>query len=221
MKLKIDDFTFAYEDTCVLNNINLDFENDVTLVLGPNGSGKSTLMKCILGELKVPSNVISLDGVDVNKYKNWKRVGYVPQTIDVHGFPITVREFLSSFACKGTKEVIDVVKQTGIEHLLDKNISKLSGGETKRVYLARAVLHKIDLLILDEPLSAIDVVNKEIIIESLAGLKQSGVDLLIVTHNYDNFKSLATRVVVMDNQVAFNGSITEYDQYLGGKHGNN
>ncbi len=220
MKLVVDNFSFAYENSEVLSNIDLNIENDATLILGPNGSGKSTLIKCILGDIKIPSGAISIDSLDVNKYRNWKKVGYVPQIIDIHGFPITVREFLSSFACKGTKEVFEVASLIGIEHLIDKNISKLSGGETKRVYLARALLHKIELLILDEPLAAVDTVNKELIVSSLASLIESGVNVVVVTHNYDDFALLATRVVLMENSIVFNGTKAEYEQYVRSNHGN-
>ncbi len=221
MRLEVNNFYFAYESVNVLENINLDLENDATLVLGPNGSGKSTLIKCILGEIPVPNNFISIDSIDVNKYRDWKKVGYVPQTIDVHGFPITVREFLNSFACKGTKEVGEVVKVIGIEHLIDKNISKLSGGETKRVYLARALLHKIELLVLDEPLAAVDSVNKKLITQSMVDLIKSGVNVVVITHNYDDFKDIATRVVLMEKKILFNGTVEEYEQNEWSKYGNN
>ncbi len=215
MEIKLNELSFAYEQVDVLKNIDLFLKSgDVTLLLGPNGAGKTTLIKCLLGELKTSRGKITYDKIEINDYTEWQKIGYIPQDLAILGFPITVREFLNAFSNRNLNRVTTILRDVGIEYLAHRNISSLSGGERKRVYLARALLNEVELLILDEPLAAVDDENIKLIKDLLKRIASKKISIIIVTHNYNALAEIANNVIVLEKTVVFSGSKTNYHDYL-------
>jgi ABC-type sugar transport system ATPase subunit len=191
-----------------MENMNLAVPEGEYLVLtGPNGAGKTVLTKLVCGLFSPLSGGISILGRDVTAEPPWKRrVGYVPQ--DTPLFPNRgVRgniEFGLEVAGIGKKErrsdAAEIAGKLGIEGLLDRGVDGLSGGERQKVCLARALVLGPDILILDEPVSAIDEDSRS---EICAFLKnehgKTGVTTIHISHNSDETAMLADRVVRMES----------------------
>ncbi len=181
-----------------LGNFRLDvsgiFEG-ITAILGPSGSGKTTLLNVIAGFLKQDRGKILLNGREISNLPPEKRrIGYVFQ--DYALFPhMTVRENLT-YGGKGNAS--DVAEMLGIGHLLDRNVSQLSGGEKQRVALARSLASKPDLLLLDEPMSSVDeLMRKRLIIEMNSILRELDIPVVYVTHSRREAFLIADRIGVM------------------------
>ena len=180
--ITLKNVTFKYKNEIILDNINLEInENDYIAIIGPNGGGKTTLIKLILGLLKPTSGEIIL---------NTKKIGYVPQytnfSLDI---PITILDVvlqgrLSKYKFFYTKEDKEIAKQklklVNMLEYKDKKISNLSGGERQRVLIARALASNPDVLILDEPTSAIDIKGQKEIYKILKELKMTKI---IISHD--------------------------------------
>ena len=180
--ITLKNVTFKYKNEIILDNINLEIEkNDYIAIIGPNGGGKTTLIKLILSLLKPTSGEIIL---------NTKKIGYVPQytnfSLDI---PITILDVvlqgrLSKYKFFYTKEDKEIAKQklklVNMLEYKDKKISNLSGGERQRVLIARALASNPDVLILDEPTSAIDIKGQKEIYKILKELKMTKI---IISHD--------------------------------------
>ena len=173
------------------------------MLMGPSGAGKTTVLEAICGLRRIESGQVVIAGKDVTKLPPAERnIGFVPQ--DGALFPhLTVREN-AGFALKvkgwdrerrGAR-VAELAWQLGIEPLLDRSIAGLSGGEKQRVALARAMASRPPVLLLDEPLSALDSVSRQSLRETLQALRRSGgVTILHVTHDIADADSLATEII--------------------------
>jgi len=182
--IEIKDVTFAYNGEKVLKNVNLVVKKgDYLAVIGPNGGGKSTLIKLILGLIKPTKGKIKL---------HTSKIGYVPQytnfSLDI---PITVLDVvlqgrLSRFKFfyneEDKKEAFEKLKMVKMYEYKDKKISDLSGGQRQRVLIARALVSNPDVLILDEPTSAIDVQGQKEIYDILKELKMTKI---MISHDLD------------------------------------
>lgn len=166
--IEIRDLSVGYEDhPYVLKNINLDvFQGDFLGIIGPNGGGKTTLLKTLLGLVKPTSGTISFFK---NNTKTGKiNIGYLPQINQIDKkFPISVYDVIlsgqtighglfSSYTKEQKSRVGEVARQMGLEHLINRPIGALSGGQLQRTLLGRAIIDKPDLLVLDEPNSYVD-----------------------------------------------------------------
>lgn len=198
--VEIKDLTFGYDKTEVLKDINLEImNNDFVSLSGNNGSGKSTLLRLIIGEFKNYSRQIKIFGRDIKKFDEWHRIGYVPQ-IDrdnLTNFPISVREMvllnlyydfnlLNLPKKKHYKMVDDILKSFNILDLANENFNELSGGQKQRVMIAKAMVHKPELLIFDEPTVGIDKNSKKLFYYTLEELyKENKITIILVTHESD------------------------------------
>ncbi len=196
-----------------IRDVNLDVNRgEYFVVMGPTGAGKTLLLQLIAGLHYPDSGRIILDGVDVTYTPPEKRsIGYVPQNYAL--FPhMSVRENIAyGLRIRGysgreaDKAVEELSRKLGISHLLERRIPTLSGGEQQRVALARALAIKPNLLLLDEPLGALDVETREEIREYLKGVRRSmGFTAIHVTHDFVEAADLGDKMAVM-----FNGEILQ------------
>ncbi|MGQ9926985.1 MAG: metal ABC transporter ATP-binding protein [Chloroflexaceae bacterium] len=196
--LGIDRLTAGYPGlpAPVLREVSLELPPGVRAALiGPNGSGKSTLLKAVAGLLHPRSGTILIYGRPVGACHH--RVAYLPQRGDVDWrFPVTVERMVLAgrYVHLGWLQRPDeedrarvraVLVKLGLEQLTRRQISQLSGGQQQRALLARALVQEADLLLLDEPLSAVDVASRRIIDEALNELRDQGKTILMATHHLD------------------------------------
>ena len=166
--VKIQHVSFKYHTQPVLEDITLEIKRgDFLGIIGPNGSGKTTLLKIILGLLKPNSGSVQLFGHQVQYFKDWAKIGYVPQKAgsQVTQFPITVEEVVALGRVKpGLFEVSSdnetaiaaAMEAVEISELRHQLLNQLSGGQQQRVFIARALASQPELLILDEPTVGVD-----------------------------------------------------------------
>ena len=189
-----------------LGSFRLDVEFSMSrsycVVLGPTGAGKSLLLELIAGILKPDKGRILIDGKDVTNFPPEKRnIGFVPQ--DYALFPhMSVYKNIAYGLRRDKKgkrkKVEEIAEKLGISHILDRKPTTLSGGERQRVALARALIIQPKLILLDEPLSAVDLRTKEKLMEELK-LVQSEFEIPIVhvTHSLIEAVTLANEVAIM------------------------
>ncbi len=189
--------SFSYQDLEVLEDVSLRVKKGEFLaVIGPNGAGKTTLLKLILGLLKPTSGQVLVFGKNINDHPSIrKRIGYVPQMNKIdYSFPINVEDFVLTgrYASIGPGRlpkvndrlaVMETLEKTGLQSLKTKQIGKLSGGQRQRIMIARALINNPDMLILDEPTTAVDPKNSESLYELLLALHQQGITILTVSHD--------------------------------------
>ena len=217
--LRIQDLSVKIGQDSILKDVNLHVHcGQIVALIGPNGAGKSTLLKAVLGE----RDYDGLISFSVPGQRNRKaQIGYVPQspTFDP-GDPVTVADL---FACcmskrpafcglpKGIRtHIVDCLERVHGEDLIDKRIGTLSGGELQRVLLALALDPIPNILILDEPLSGVDVEGMETLMDMLDELRQDyDLSILMTTHDFGTLPRYADHVVLIDHAVIAQGSAEE------------
>ena len=216
--------SFGYGDRPVLADADLVVRpGEVVAVLGPNGSGKSTLMKGILGLNELVSGSVTLFGVPSSEFHDRARMGYVPQR---HTLSASVRATAEEIVASGrlprlgwlgrmratdrqiVARALDVV---GLADRAATEVSTLSGGQQRRVLIARALASQPDVLIMDEPTAGVDAANQQVLATVLDRLADRDVTMVIVTHEVGALKHLFTRVVVVDGgRIRFDGTPQQY-----------
>ena len=204
----------------IIDNINLHIHcKELTVIIGKNGAGKTTLLKAILGEIKHTGKVLFVDTKE-NRARNL-RIGYVPQNINIEKHtPVTVYDLYASLIShvpvwlkkdkRTYKKIRDSLKTFDVEHLIDKSIGELSGGELQRVLLAIATVNEPNLLILDEPVSGIDKKGIAIFYDLVNHLKKEhDMSIILVSHDLDLVKQYADRVILLDKTIIKEGSPAE------------
>lgn len=180
----------SYGEVVVLDDINVSIEKgSIVALIGPNGAGKSTLVKMLMGLIEPTSGEAFID----EKLPKQQRqmIGYVPQRFHIDAnIPLTVKEFLRlSFCASGQhnheeeKRIVERLEEVGLPDVIDKQVSQLSGGQLQRVLMARALMTKKEILILDEPVSGVDVEAKESIYALLKRLNQThNMTIILISH---------------------------------------
>ena len=200
----------------ILKNINLHIHcKELTVVIGRNGAGKTTLLKALLGEVKHTGTIEFMDTKENVARK--LRVGYVPQSINVERhMPTTVYDLFASYISnvpvwlkkdkRAENKILSSLKNFGAEHLIDKSIGDLSGGEMQRVLLAISTYNEPNLLILDEPISGIDKNGIKTFFEYINMLKKEhDMSIILVSHDLDLVKEFADRVILLDKTILKEG----------------
>ena len=194
-----------YGSDPVLVDIDLAIRRrDFIGVVGPSGSGKTSLLRAVLGTLRPAlGTVIRRDSL---------RIGYVPQVETVDwSFPVTVRECVLMarvgsrrlpWASRAERaEVVAVLERLGIGDLGNRHIRELSGGQQQRMFIARALLQKPDLLLLDEPTSGVDVKLRHEVLHLLDDLNAAGTAILLTTHDLNGIAAHLPRLVCLNRTV--------------------
>lgn len=198
--IEAENLSFGYTKEKVIKNINFTIdEGQIVAVHGENGSGKSTFLKLILGELKPETGSIKIDSKNLSDIKDFRHIGYVPQVQNFNdiGFPITTREivvlnlykdfgFIKIPRKKHNKRAEDILNSLGLSKYLNTPYNELSGGFKQRTMIARALINKPKILILDEPTAGVDKESKESFLQLINETnKKSSVTTLIVTHEME------------------------------------
>lgn len=232
--ISIRNLSVQFNTLTVLDDINLDiYQSDFIGIAGPNGAGKSTLIKTLLN-LNNYKGEIKLWDKPLNTFKDWQYIGYVPQSLNQysHQFPATVEEIVSLGLIstlnwprvldqKSIKLVNETLAELEIAHLAKVSIHDLSGGQKQRVWLAKALVSKPKLLILDEPTNALDAEIRQVFYKQITKLHQQGVAIILVTHDMNDIGNYAQKLLLLDTKVIFLGdfnSICESEvmsKYLG------
>lgn len=187
-------------------NLNLGHEEKIAII-GANGSGKSTLLKIIAGLIKPTNGYIEIFHNKINSLKEFKKfrndIAYLPQDVTNHFLcPTVIEDVIFSLRAKGIAKDIaleqadEILKQLKIEHLKDRIIFDLSGGEQKIVALAGLLILKPKILLLDEPTNALDEESEQKIIEILNSIKKS---MIIVSHHKSFINSLTPTIYKLHN----------------------
>ena len=193
----------------------------ITALVGINGSGKSTLFKAIMGFVKSSGGRIELFGGSVKDALKANLVAYVPQNEEIDwDFPVLVKDvvmmgryghmgFLKIPNDNDYEIVKDSLKKVGMLELENRQISELSGGQRKRVFLARALAQQSEIILMDEPFTGIDVNTEEEIMELLREMKAEGKMMLISTHNLGSVPEFCDRTILLNKTVLAEGETTK------------
>lgn len=216
---KLQHFGVAVGKIEILRNIDLHIHcGELTALVGPNGAGKTTLLKAILGEI---SHTGELSFLDAQNCRRNPIIGYVPQRLDFDlGAPVSVLDLFSASlasrpVCLGhsrrlRERVSASLAGVQAEHLLHRRLGDLSGGELQRVLLAMALNPSPDLLLLDEPVSGIDVQGKELFYDLVSSLRrQYDLSIILVSHDWSLVSRYADRIVLLDRTVQCCGTPQE------------
>ena len=204
--LELKNIRKSFGKNVILKNISLSINNgEIVSILGPSGSGKTTLLNLILGITDIEKGNLILDGKDITKVPMEKR-GFNIVFQDYALFPNLNAYENITYGLRNKpnisskEEVDDLIKLLGLEEHLNKNINQLSGGQKQRVALARTMVMKPKILLLDEPLSALDGVIKESIKEKINTIaKDFNLTTIIVTHDPEEALTLSDKVLIIDH----------------------
>lgn len=204
--LELKNIRKSFGKNVILKNVSLSINNgEIVSILGPSGSGKTTLLNLILGITDIENGNLILDGKDITKVPMEKR-GFNIVFQDYALFPNLNAYENITYGLRNKpnisskEEVDDLIKLLGLEVHLNKNINQLSGGQKQRVALARTMVMKPKILLLDEPLSALDGVIKESIKEKIKTIaKDFNLTTIIVTHDPEEALTLSDKVLIIDH----------------------
>lgn len=218
--IKIERASFDYAGTPVFENLNLELiKGEILCLFGPNGCGKTTLIDNILGHLQLKAGTIHIDGRNQQEYSRRdlaKKIAYVPQIHD-KTFPYKVIEVVVmgrtphcyGLTSPGKEDYViaeKALETAGIPHLKDRIYTRLSGGETQLVILARALAQESPVIIMDEPASHLDFRHELQLLETVANLvKMKGLSIIMSTHSpnhafYFENKNIPVRVALMNEK---------------------
>jgi len=223
--LSVEQLGFRYNSVEVLSDISFSVDaGDYIGLVGPNGSGKTTVIKIILGLLQQEKGSVTLFGTDSSAFRDRQRIGYLPQKpthFNPH-FPATVKEIVSlglfskqRFPKRITKDdqalIYDAMAMAEVLDISDALIGELSGGQQQRVLVARAVVNKPELLILDEPTTALDPEAREHFFKVLYELnRRENVTVILITHDIASIGKYASKLLYLDKKVVFYGSFEDF-----------
>jgi len=218
--------SFGYADRRVVQDASLTvWPGEVVAVLGPNGSGKSTLVRGLLGLTDQLGGQVRLFGQDRSDFEDHARLGYVPQR---HTLSASVRATVAEIVAVGrlphrgwwrpavrsprdAEAIAQALGVVGLSDRSDADVSTLSGGQQRRVLIARALASQPDVLLMDEPTAGVDAANQEVLAEVLARLAARGTTMIIVTHELEALADVVTRIlVVRAGRLAFDGTPGEF-----------
>lgn len=199
--VKVEDLSVRYGARTVLSRVSLCVEaGEIVTIVGPNGSGKTSLLRAIIGAVKpFQGRVTQGNGV---------KLGYVPQKLHIDGtLPITVSRFLKLPGGATTTDIDQALSQAGVPALAKAQLSKLSGGQFQRVLLARALIGKPDLLLLDEATQGLDQRGSASFYQQIETVrKNTGCAVLMISHELHVVMSASDRVICLNGHICCEGT---------------
>ncbi len=222
-RIEIDHITFGYDESPLFQNLSAEIaDGEFCALMGPNGSGKTTLLKCICGLLSFSSGDIRVNGKSIRDYETVelaKLVSYVPQRQD-NVFDITVYDLVMMGLYPYQKKwqlptmeddavVCEMLKRCNLTHLRSRLLRELSGGELQRSLIARAMAQQTPIMLLDEPLSNLDVSHRYEIMDILAGLNRQGVMVVIIMHDFPIAIEYATHALLVKDGVVLQHDVRD------------
>lgn len=207
--LEVRGATVAFDGTTVFSDLDLAVHaGSFVVLLGANGSGKTTLVRAMLGLQPLTSGQALVHGVEVSRFRQWQRITFVPQRLPAaSGVPASALEVVRSARVSprsrlrftgraDTRAALEALEAVGLADRRHARLDTLSGGQQRRVMIARALAEGADTLVLDEPFAGVDLANQQSLADLLGSL--SGRTVVMVSHGLGSVASLVTRAVVLD-----------------------
>ena len=230
--IRLSGASIGYGDVPIVRDADLTVAaGEAVALLGSNGSGKTTLVRGVLGLASVLGGLVEVLGHPVGDRRERGHVGYVPQRHTVTGaVPATVREVvgvgrlarLGLFRRPSAADraaIADAVAAVGLADRLNDPVASLSGGQQRRVLVARALAAEPELLIMDEPTAGVDAASQASLAALLAAVSATGTTLVVVTHEIGALAEVLTRAVVVDHgHISYDGPLTGAPSFSSGDH---
>jgi manganese transport system ATP-binding protein len=216
--LEVTDVTVRYGAVLALDGVSLQVDfGRVCGLIGVNGSGKSTLFKTIMGTVAAERGTVRVAGGTAAQARAGARVSYVPQHEDVDwDFPVSVRDvvMMGRYAHQGPTRrpraadraaVRDAIERVGLSDLAGRQIGRLSGGQRRRVFVARGIAQGAQVLLLDEPFAGVDTTSQALITQLLRELAAEGAAVLVSTHDLATLPDLADDAALLLRRLVAHG----------------
>ena len=215
MIVDISELSVNYDGIDALQKISFGInEGDFLGIIGPNGAGKSTLFRCMLGIHLEYQGAIKFFNKDIRKSEEYlTHIGYVPQKPVVdRNFPATIREVVSMGQANNDPDKVDeALQKVWMHELADRRIGDLSGGQQQRVFIAKALVNSPKILVLDEPVTGVDVYNKDLFFQILSELNsKEKISIIWSSHDLVAVERLANKVACLNKTLFFHGISQEF-----------
>jgi len=208
--LQIKGISKSFDGRPILKKINMEvFPGEVVGLLGPNGSGKSSLYGCVIGQHKVDAGSIFLNGKDITEKPIHERaklgLGYLSQyrsvfSMDTYSNLMGVAQLCIKKPEQQSIIVEKLLNEFNLQHLKSINANMLSGGEARRLQIARTLINNPKVILLDEPMAALDPIMVEDIQKYILRLQSYGVGLIVTDHNIHNLLNIIDRAYIIGDQ---------------------
>lgn len=221
MEIEGKGLSFSYGKHPVLQDLSFDVpKGTLTALLGANGAGKSTLFRCLLGFLTPQKGEILLSGRPLRTYGRREmaaKIAYIPQSSEpIFNYDVLDAVLMGTTGAlhllqrpdaRQTEASLRALRQLGIEHLAQRGIGRISGGERQLVLIARALVQRADILVMDEPTANLDYGNQQRVLRQIRALTAEGYTVLLSTHNPEHALCYADRVLALkDGRIAASGA---------------
>ncbi|WP_026905655.1 ABC transporter ATP-binding protein [Paucisalibacillus globulus] len=225
MTLKLKNLTKQFGKNVAVNNLSLEIpENEMFGFLGGNGAGKTTTFRMILGLLEKTSGEITWNGEKIN-YGKSRIIGYLPEERGLYP-KLKVKEqiiYLARLRGMERKEVVGELEKWlerfKVPEYMDKRVEELSKGNQQKIQFISAVIHKPELLILDEPFSGLDPINVEMLKEAVIDLKNQGTSIVFSSHRMEHVEELCEHLCILQKgNPVVQGSLREIKRSFGKKN---